>query len=505
MKRALVALALSTLVGGCESAPRERLVVALEAAPKHLDPRFAASDYDGKVSRLLFAGLTSNDTLTGETELDLAASITDEGSGQLLVELRDDARFVDGSPVLAADVAATYASMASPDSPSPYRAVFSTVSSEVLGPRRLRLTANPPRPSLRYDLEMGILPAAWLVLPNSKTDEATIGAGSWRLLRTEPDGTIALAPASPLPGQPAELWFKPMVDDNARLFALATGRVDLVQNAVFLNLLSVVRGYASLAVEQSDSFKLTYMALATEHPLLRDRRVRQAISLAIERQAIIDSRLAGTARIADGFLPPRHPLHAAALCPLTTDAARAATLLDEAGLRAGPDGCRARLTIKTSTNKLRRSIATLIAADLSRVGLCTEVQSLEWGTFFDDLKRGNFELATLQWPSVQEAGIFRWVFHSASIPTEANGWSGANRGHFRDAETDHLIEAAELAATPEDRRRAYEAVQQRLVSEMPYAFLWNEANVVVHNRRWTGFAALPNGRLQALSQVRAAP
>ncbi len=500
------ALALLALgLWACDAAPRERLVVALEAAPKHVDPRFAASDYDGKVSRLLFAGLTTNDTPSGETELDLASSITDEGSGRLLVEIRDGARFVDGSPVLAADVAATYASIGATDSPSPYRALFSTLSTELLGPRRLRLTAQPAKASLRYDLEMGILPAAWLKQAASATAEATVGAGAWRLLRTDPDGTVVMQPAARRPGQPAELWFKPMVDDNARLFALATGRVDLVQNAVPPNLLSVVRGYDTLAVEQSDSFKLTYMAFATKHPVLGDRRVRQAVSLAIQRQAIIDSRLSGTARIADGFLPPLHPLHGRALKPLPSDAATAARLLDEAGLKAAADGCRTRLTIKTSTNKLRRSIATLIASDLTRVGLCTEVQSLEWGTFFDDLKRGNFELATLQWPSVQEAGIFRWVFHSSSIPTEANGWAGANRGHFSDPETDRLIEAAEAATDPAARRAAYEALQVRLVAEMPYAFLWNEANVVVRNRRWAGYEALPNGRMQALSRVRAEP
>jgi peptide/nickel transport system substrate-binding protein len=503
--RLRVALLLSLLTGGCAEGPRERLVVALEAAPKNIDPRFAASDYDGKLSRLLFPGLTTNDTPSGETELDLAASIDDEGSGSLRIELRTDARFSDGSPVLAADVAATYASMADPASPSPYRALFSTISTELLGPRSLRLTARPAKPSLRYDLEMGILPAAWLRSPGADKAEAAIGAGDWRLARKERDGTIVFAPVVPRPGQPAELWFKPMVDDNARLFALATGRVDLVQNAVPPNLLSVVRGYDSLAVQQSDSFKLTYMAIATQHRTLGDRRVRQAISLAINRQGIIDTRLAGTAKVADGFLPPRNALHDPSLRPLTFDPAQASRLLDDAALPKAADGCRAQLTIKTSTNKLRRSIATLIAADLSRVGLCTEVQSLEWGTFFDDLKRGNFELATLQWPSVQEAGIFRWVFHSASIPTEDNGWSGANRGRFVDPETDRLIEAAEATQTADARRSAYAALQQRLVAELPYAFLWNEDNIVVHNRRWSGFEALPNGRLQALSKVRATP
>ena len=106
---------------------------------------------------------------------------------------------------------------------------------------------------------------------------------------------------------------------------------------------------------------------------------------------------------------------------------------------------------------------------------------------------------------MQEAGIFRWVFHSASIPTEANGWSGANRGRFVDPETDRLIEAAEAAQTADARRSAYAALQQRLAAELPYAFLWNEDNIVVHNRRWSGFAALPNGRFQALSKVRATP
>lgn len=503
--RLRVALLLSLLTAGCAEGPRERLVVALEAAPKNIDPRFAASDYDGKLSRLLFPGLTTNDTPSGETELDLAASIDDEGSGSLRIELRADARFSDGSPVLAADVAATYASMADPASPSPYRALFSTISTELLGPRSLRLTARPAKPSLRYDLEMGILPAAWLRSPGADKAEAAIGAGDWRLARKERDGTIVFAPVAPRPGQPAELWFQPMVDDNARLFALATGRVDLVQNAVPPNLLSVVRGYDSLAVQQSDSFKLTYMAIATQHPTLGDRRVRQAISLAINRQGIIDTRLAGTAKVADGFLPPRNALHDPSLRPLAFDPAQASRLLDDAALPKAADGCRAHLTIKTSTNKLRRSIATLIAADLSRVGLCTEVQSLEWGTFFDDLKRGNFELATLQWPSVQEAGIFRWVFHSASIPTEDNGWSGANRGRFVDPETDRLIEAAEATQTADARRSAYAALQQRLAAELPYAFLWNEDNIVVHNRRWSGFEALPNGRLQALSKVRATP
>ena len=503
--RLCVALLLALLSAGCAEGPRERLVVALEAAPKNIDPRFAASDYDGKLSRLLFPGLTTNDTPSGETELDLAASIDDEGSGSLRIELRADARFSDGSPVLAADVAATYASMADPASPSPYRALFSTISTELLGPRSLRLTARPAKPSLRYDLEMGILPAAWLRSPGADKAEAAIGAGDWRLARKERDGTIVFAPVAPRPGQPAELWFQPMVDDNARLFALATGRVDLVQNAVPPNLLSVVRGYDSLAVEQSDSFKLTYMAIATKHPTLGDRRVRQAISLAINRQGIIDTRLAGTAKAADGFLPPRNALHDPSLRPLGFDPAQASRLLDEASLPKAADGCRAHLTIKTSTNKLRRSIATLIAADLTRVGLCTEVQSLEWGTFFDDLKRGNFELATLQWPSVQEPGIFRWVFHSASIPTEANGWAGANRGRFVDPETDRLIEAAEAAQTPDARRRAYAALQQRLAAELPYAFLWNEDNIVVHNRRWSGFEALPNGRLHSLSKVRATP
>ena len=62
-----------------------------------------------------------------------------------------------------------------------------------------------------------------------------------------------------------------------------------------------------------------------------------------------------------------------------------------------------------------------------------------------------------------------------------------------------------LAQDPPDASEIRLALQQRLAAELPYAFLWNEDNIVVHNRRWSGFAALPNGRLQALSKVRATP
>src|SRR5690606_29289921 len=99
--------------------------------------------------------------------------------------------------------------------------------------------------------------------------------------------------------------------------------------------------------------------------------------------------------------------------------------LDEARARlrqAFPGGEPIRLTLKTSTDRFRRSVALALKAQLAEVGIDVVVQSLEWGTLMGDLKRGNFQLATLKWTPVIDPDILRLAYHSGSIPTAESGW-----------------------------------------------------------------------------------
>lgn len=506
--RWLASAGLALSLSCAEPAP-DRVVVALDTAPVSLDPRFASSDSDGKVSRLIFAGLTTTDTDDGAVALDLAESWEPEGSG-VLVRLRRDRAFHDGTPVTAADVAWSLRSITDPAVGSPYASTFRGIEPEVVDDTTLRIRLSRPHPSLAFELEVGIVPQH-AVGPNQRFDpgEPWVGAGPFAWVRTEADGTVVLRPQPWTKAGRAgmrELVVRPMPDENARLMALASGRVDLVQNAISPLLLPVAASYPDLRVEQSRSFKYSYLAFETSRPPFDDVRVRRAVAMAIDRAPIIATRFAGAAVPAQGMIAPWHPIYAEAKPPPGRDLDAARRLLDEAGIApADQEGCRLRVVYKTSTNKFRRGIAGIIAGQLREAGICVEVRSLEWGTFFDDIKSGNFELTSLSWPSVQDDALFRWVFHSASIPDPSNRSSGANRGRFRSARVDAAIERAESTRDPAARRAAFAEVQGLLSEELPYVSLWYEDNVVVVRRQWQGFAAVPNGRLVHLADMVRAP
>ena len=88
-----------------------------------------------------------------------------------------------------------------------------------------------------------------------------------------------------------------------------------------------------------------------------------------------------------------------------------------------------------------------------------KVSSYEWGTFFGDIKAGRFQMYSLAWVGVNTPDILRYAFHSESVPP-----GGANRGRYRSAEVDALIERAERAE-PAQAAQLYAAVQQRILDD----------------------------------------
>ena len=119
------------------------------------------------------------------------------------------------------------------------------------------------------------------------------------------------------------------------------------------------------------------------------------------------------------------------LPPWQHDAQRARALLREHGLLG------AELVYKLSNDPLRLRIATVIAAQLEAAGLRVRLQSHEWGTFYGDVKAGRFQMFSLAWVGVHLPDVFRELFHSTAVPPH-----GANRGRYRSAAVDRLIDTA---------------------------------------------------------------
>jgi peptide/nickel transport system substrate-binding protein len=504
-RNAITLLVISGL--GCAAkqarTPDDTLVLVIETPMTTADPRYALTNYDGKLARLVAPGLTSVDTQNAEPRLELAAAIERIDGVTIDVQLRPDARFSDGTPVTADDVARTYQTVMDEACGSLYAKGFHERyrAVEATGERTVRFHLHRPLATFDSDVEFGVLSFAG-VPPGGCRPPRVIGAGPYvlreltsRAARLEANPHYRIRPALP------RIEIKFVRDAAARILMLVGGSADLLQNAVRLDLVDDVIERPRVRVETAPSVLLTYMLLNNEDPVLRDRRVRQAIALALDRPAIVEAKFGGRAVLATGLLPPAHWAYHGEVARWEHDLQRAARLLDEAGLRPDRSGVRARLIYKTSADAFRVAVARVIASQLAKVGIDVEVRSFEFATFFADIKKGNYQIATMQSPEITEPDYYYWFFHSSRMPSPRDP-DGSNRWRYRDPEVDRLVEAGREELDPARRKQLYAEVQRLIAEDVPIVPLWHEDNVVLTNVGVTGYTIVPNARFVGLVGAR---
>ena len=482
----------------------QTLHVLTESAPKNLDPRFALDTQGVKVWRLMFAGLTrvGRDV---SMQPDVATHWeVGEGGRVYTFHLRKDVVFHDGHPLTSADVVYTYRSVLDPAVRSPFQGVFADrlASIDAVDPHTVVFRMKKPVGTFLSDVSLGIVPAHkggdlkhFLRNP--------LGAGpyvfeSWR------EGEEVVLRANPryhhgAPRLP-RLSIRVVRNEVTRYLELRGGKADLVQNGLSPLYLKVPAGEPALKVVRGESILTSYVAFNLRDPVLGDVRVRRAIAHAIDRNELIQHKFQGFARPATGLLSPLHWAYTPDVKRYDHDPARARALLDEAGYPdPGGGRPRLRLTYKTSTDKFRVSVARVIASHLARVGIAVDLRPYEWGTFFEDLKKGNFQLCTLQWAELEEPDIMHWIFHQKRIPED--GQSGANRGAYRSPRVDALLDRGQGEVDVEARKKTYAEVQRILAEDLPYVFLWHEDNIAVVRKELTGVELMPNAKFDLLRLI----
>ncbi|HWU89276.1 MAG TPA: ABC transporter substrate-binding protein [Kofleriaceae bacterium] len=492
----VAAAAAVAAAAGC--APKSRrtaddtLVMVTDTPMTTADPRYTLSSIDSKLARLVAAGLTTVEAPDLEPQLMLAERMDRIDPVTIDFTLRADARFSDGTPVLARDVVATFQSVIAPDSKSMHHKGFSErfARLEALSERVVRFHLVEPLGTLLSDLDFGILSPTGL------------GAGPYAV--RELTSTHALLEANPYyfgaaPKVPrVDLRF--VRDASARLLMLVGGSADLLQNSVRMDLIEEVRGRPRVQIASSPSVILTYLMMNNADPILRRREVRQAIALALDRPSIIAAKFGGHARLASSLLSTFHWAYAPDLPAWDRDLPRARALLDAAGY-PDPDGPgprpRMKLVYKTSSDAFRVAVARVIAAQLAEVGIEVEVRSFEFATFFADVKKGSYQLASMQTSELNEPDYYYFYFHSGRIPDERNP-DGGNRWRYRNPEVDRLTEAGRREIEPARRKPIYAEVQRIIATDLPVIPLWHEDNIVLSNADVQGYRMTPNARFIGL-------
>jgi peptide/nickel transport system substrate-binding protein len=155
-----------------------------------------------------------------------------------------------------------------------------------------------------------------------------------------------------------------------------------------------------------------------------------------------------------------------------------------------------RLEYKTSADPFRVRLATIIQAQLARVGVEVKVRSLDWGTFYGDVKGGRFQMYSLTWVGIKTPDQFRYIFHSQSVPPD-----GANRGRYRSVEADRLIEQAEAETDLAGQARRYHRLQHHLLKDLPYIPLWYEDQVAAFGDAVSGYELVADGGWEGLVSI----
>ncbi len=290
--------------------------------------------------------------------------------------------------------------------------------------------------------------------------------------------------------QLARVRFSVVPDATTRALELRKGSADAEINALPGDMIPVLARQPRLVVERAPGTGYQYLAMNLRDPILKSVAVRQAIAYAIDRTTLIHYLWHDMARPANSILPPQHWAYDAKAKDYPYDPAKARQLLDEAGFRAGADGVRFHLVMKTSTDESTRLLCAVLQQQLRDVGIALDIHSFEFATFYADVVKGAFQLYSLRWVggSNQDPDIFENVFDTASFAPKR-----ANRGYYSNSEVDRLIAEGQGSVDQKKRRAAYVAIQGILNRELPYIHLWWADNILVHTRRLENVQLTPAG------------
>ena len=501
-----VGLAAALAAAACRRAPAVDpaiITVGIRTAPNTLDPRQASDEVSQRVSELIFSPLM----ILGpdlKPAPHLATRLDNPDPLTYIAHLRRGVRFHDGHELTAADVVYTFGAFTDPTYVSPFKGAFTSLQS-VTALDDYTVQFRLKTPFAAFPAQLVLQPP---VVPAGSGDALRafpVGTGPYRFVEYATDDHVTLSAFEGyfdgLPNN-AGLVLKVVPDDTMRGLELRRGSLDVVVNDLPPDIVHQLRREDDLQSATSPGLDFSYLGINFRDPILADRRVRQAIGYAIDRQAIVDYLRRGLARLATGLVPSQAWAYEPDVEQFAYDPAKARALLDEAGYR-DPDGDgprpRLQLSLICSTNEETRLQSAIIQDNLKRVGIDLDVRSYEFATFYQDVLSGRFQLFSLQWVggALVDPDILRRVYHSSQVPP-----AGFNRGYYRNPEVDRLLDDAAAATSDEERRRLYGEVQRRVAQDAVYIPVWNKVNVVVAQRSLVGLHVGATGDLLGLRDVK---
>lgn len=467
----------------------QELRVGLAAAITSLDPHFHVIGSNSALARNFFDGLVNQDDRQRITP-GIAESWRAVEPTVWEFRLRPGLRFHDGSPVEAEDVAASLRRVPqvknSPSSFLPFVRPIATVT--IVDPATLRIVTHEPAPLLPNLLSrIAIIPRALEAATTSAFNDgrAMIGTGPWRFVRYVPGERIEAEAATP-GARWAKVTFRFLTSNPARVAALLAGDVDIVEQVPPADI-GRLRREPRVAIASTASNRVMYLHLdhdretspfvrgrdGAEIPnALRDVRVRRALSLAIDRAALVARVMDGEGVPAGQLVPEGTFGHVPGLSAPAADPAAARRLLAEAGL---PGGFALTLHVTNDRYPNDDRVGQALAQMFTRVGIRTTVEAQPGSVFFT--RASNREYSLIMGGAAAETGEASSVLRPLIATFDATRGDGSgNRGRYSNPKVDAALHEA-LRTVDDAKREALLQEATRIamadVAVIPIFFLAN--------------------------------
>jgi len=522
------------------------LVLHTLSDPEQLNPLTSSDAGSSEVLAYVFEALLTRDPRTLAFKPLIAEARPEISQDKLTYtfKIRKDAKFQDGRPITGEDVLFSVKAIKCPFVNAPFLRVYydSLVDAHLVDPYTIRFSIKEP-----YFLNESVL-GAIAVLPrhyydpdnllaqvsvrdltqdpaklpdavkqfgeqfNRNYSRDPLGSGPYQFNFWKTGREVELVRDPDYWGNGKEgidqpyldrLKFRVINNFDAALIRLKSGSLDYME---VLQPVQHVRGTNSQRFKQ-DFRKYeyyaptyTYIGWNNDHPIFRDKRVRQAMTHLTPRKQIVESVLFGLGEVVDSHIYLFRPEYDKTLKTYPFDPQKALALLRDAGWRdTDGDGVLdkvidgettpLRFEIKiNSGNAVRKSVALVLLDELHKHGIAASVRELDWTIFLNDVKNHQFDAVVLGWQmSTTEPDAYQ-VWHSSQAANK-----GSNAISYKNDRVDEILEQYRREFDEEKRIQLYKEFQQILHEEQPYTFLYVSKRVSAVHRRFQNVEVFPDG------------
>jgi peptide/nickel transport system substrate-binding protein len=494
LRLAATAAALLLSIGAVQA--QTTLRIGLAEDPDILDPTMART----YVGRIVFSAFCDklfdiDEKLNIVPQLALSSETVDDGKG-LVVKLRPGVKFHDGEPLDAE--AAKFSLERHLTFPGSFRKpeLASVDHIEVVDPLTVKLVLKSPFSPLLAQLTDR---AGMMMSPKAAKEAGDkfglrpVCAGPYKFVERVQQDRIVFEKF-------ADYWnkdnvfidkivFQPIVDATVRLANLKSGGLDLIERVLATDLKDV---RADSRLKVATAIELGYQGITlnigkdkAKGPLSQSAKVRQALDLAIDREAINQVVFNGEFKPGNQWVNPDHPYYQGAFPIRSRDVAKAKALLKEAGVTPPVS-----VDFLVPKGAETEAVAQVVQSMASEAGFDMKIRVTEFATSLKQAETGDYQAFMLAWSGRIDPDGNSYVFLHKDAPQNYSAWNNP--------QADKALQDARLVTDPAKRKASYETLAKLVQEEEPLLYLYHRRIIIAHTTRLEGYKQMPDGLVRVI-------